>query len=39
MRNKLYIFGAHSRARTLEVYLQELYSDVKVEAFLYDKEG
>ena len=35
---KVYIFGAHSRARTLAVYLEYLYVDMKVEAFLYDNE-
>lgn len=36
MRKKLYIFGAHSRARTLAVYLKYLYAEILVEAFLYD---
>lgn len=35
---KVYIFGAHSRARTLVRYLQYLYPDVGVEAYLYDNE-
>lgn len=35
---KVYIFGAHSRARTLAVYLQCLHTDLTVEAFLYDNE-
>lgn len=36
--DKIYIFGAHSRAQTLAVYLQYLYPDLMVEAFLYDNE-
>lgn len=35
---KIYIFGAHSRAQTLAVYLQYLYPSLEVEAFLYDNE-
>ncbi|MCI9141238.1 MAG: DUF4422 domain-containing protein [Lachnospiraceae bacterium] len=38
MNQKIYIFGAHSRARTLATYLQYLYPDVIVEAYLYDNE-
>lgn len=34
----IYIFGAHSRAQTLAVYLQSLYPEIFVEAFLYDNE-
>ena len=34
--NKIYIFGAHSRARTLAVYLTKLYSNIQIEAFLID---
>ena len=33
-RKSIYIFGAHSRARTLAVYLTELYPDISIEAFL-----
>ena len=33
---KIYIFGAHSRAQTLAAYLEYLYQDVSIEAFLYD---
>lgn len=33
---KIYIAGAHSRGRTLRAYLEYLYPDVKVEAFLVD---
>lgn len=36
MDQKIYIFGAHSRARTLAMYLQYLYPGVIVEAYLYD---
>lgn len=36
MRKRLYIFGAHSRAQTLAVYLKYLYAEITVEAFLYD---
>lgn len=35
---KIYIFGAHSRAQTLAVYLQYLYPDLEIEAYLYDNE-
>lgn len=34
--NRIYIFGAHSRARTLAVYLTELYPDISIVAFLTD---
>lgn len=33
---KVYIAGAHSRGRTLRTYLESLYPDWKVEAFLVD---
>lgn len=33
---KVYIAGAHSRGRTLRVYLEYLYSELEVEAFLVD---
>lgn len=33
---KIYIAGAHSRARTLAVYLQYLFPEVQVGAYLYD---
>ena len=36
MQKKIYIVGAHSRARTLAGYLQYLYSDVMIEAYLYE---
>lgn len=35
---KIYIFGAHSRAQTLAVYLESLYPEIMVEAFLYSNE-
>lgn len=35
---RIYIFGAHSRAQTLAVYLESLYPERKVEAYLYDNE-
>lgn len=36
MGKKIYIAGAHSRGRTLRVYLEYLYHDLEVEAFLVD---
>jgi hypothetical protein len=36
--NKIYIFGAHSRAQTLGVYLKYLYPETFIEAYLYDNE-
>ena len=38
MDQKIYIFGAHSRARTLAAYIQYLYPGVIVEAYLYDND-
>lgn len=35
---KIYIVGAHSRARTLAIYLQYLYPEITIEAYLYDNE-
>lgn len=35
-KKKVYIAGAHSRGRTLRAYLEYLYPDLKVEAFLVD---
>lgn len=35
---KVCIFGAHSRAQTLAVYLESLYPEIMVEAFLYSNE-
>lgn len=34
----IYIFGAHSRARTLKKYLEKLYFDVSVQVFLVDND-
>lgn len=33
-----YIFGAHSRARTLKEYLTKIYPDVNIRAFLVDND-
>lgn len=38
MEQTIYIFGAHSRARTLGTYLTKLYPDIKIAAYLYDNE-
>ncbi|MCI8795436.1 MAG: DUF4422 domain-containing protein [Dorea sp.] len=38
MIRKIYIFGAHSRAQTLAAYLQYLYPDIRVKAYLFDNE-
>ncbi|MBR1702176.1 MAG: DUF4422 domain-containing protein [Lachnospiraceae bacterium] len=38
MESKLYIFGAHSRARTLKEYIENVYPDTKVQAFLVDND-
>ena len=35
-KKRVYIAGAHSRGRTLRAYLEYLYPDLKVEAFLVD---
>ena len=35
-KKKVYIAGAHSRGRTLRAYLEYLYHDLEVEAFLVD---
>lgn len=35
---KVYIVGAHSRAQTLAVYLQYLYPEVYIAAFLFDND-
>lgn len=37
-RKKLYIAGAHSRSRTLKAYLNYLYPDVEVLAYLVSEE-
>lgn len=36
MEKQVYIVGAHSRGRTLKAYLEYLYPDIKVAAFLVD---
>lgn len=38
MKNKIYIFGAHPRGRTLGMYLTTLYSETEILAYLYDNE-
>lgn len=38
MSEKIYIFGAHSRGRTLAAYLEALYPDTEVAAYLYNNE-
>ena len=35
-KKNVYIAGAHSRGRTLRVYLEYLYPELEVEAFLVD---
>ncbi len=35
---KIYIFGAHSRARTFAAYIQYLYPQTVVAAYLYDND-
>ena len=34
----IYIFGAHSRARTLKEYLNVIYPDLRIRAFLVDND-
>lgn len=34
----IYIFGAHSRARTIKEYLEKLDPEIKVQAYLYDND-
>lgn len=38
MEQNVYIFGAHSRARTLGVYLTKIYPGMKIKAYLYDND-
>lgn len=38
MERNIYIVGAHSRARTLGVYLTKIYPDMKIKAYLYDND-
>lgn len=36
MNNLIYVFGAHSRARTLKEYLTQIYPEISIQAFLFD---
>ena len=38
MERNIYIVGAHSRARTLGVYLTKIEPDIKIKAYLYDND-
>lgn len=38
MSHKFYVFGAHSRAQTVAVYLQYLYPEASIEAYLVNNE-
>lgn len=38
MKRDIYIFGAHSRARTLREYLEHVHKDLHVRAFLVNNE-
>lgn len=38
MKQKFYVFGAHSRAQTVAFYIQYLYPDVRVEAYLVNND-
>lgn len=38
MKINYYIFGAHSRAKTLAVYLKELHEEMSLAAYLYDND-
>lgn len=38
MRNKCFVFGAHSRAQTLAVYLNSIEPDKVIEAYLVDDD-
>lgn len=38
MERYIYIVGAHSRARTLGVYLAKTEPDIKIKAYLYDND-
>lgn len=38
MDKNIYIVGAHSRARTLGVYLTKIEHDIKIKAYLYDND-
>lgn len=38
MERNIYIVGAHSRARTLGVYLTKIEPDIRIKAYLYDND-
>lgn len=38
MERYIYIVGAHSRARTLGVYLAKTEPDIRIKAYLYDND-
>lgn len=38
MERNIYIVGAHSRARTLGVYLTRIEPDIRIKAYLYDDD-
>lgn len=38
MEKEIYIFGAHSRSRTLGIYLTTLYNDTRILAYLVDND-
>lgn len=38
VERNIYIVGAHSRARTLGVYLTKIYPSIKIRAYLYDND-
>lgn len=38
MKKKTYIFGAHSRAKTLATYMCYLNKDIHIEAYFYDND-
>ena len=38
MERNIYIVGAHSRARTLGVYLAKTEPDIRIKAYLYDND-
>lgn len=38
MERNIYIVGAHSRARTLGIYLTKIYPGMKIAAYLYDND-
>ena len=38
MERGIYIVGAHSRARTLGVYLTRIEPEIRIKAYLYDND-